>query len=320
MPGWKFAAVALALLTSLLAQERREFVEPHMGTLFRIVVYSVDSPAAAARAAFAHVAELNRTFSDYDETSELSRLCRQPAGTPVPVSADLFSILQISQDLAAKTDGAFDVTLGPVIRLGREARRTRKLPGSAALAAARAASGFAHLRLDPAAQTVTLLRPGMALDLGGLAKGYAADAALAVLTRLGFPAAMVSASGDLALGDPPPGKPGWAVELAPFGDAADPRTTLVLARVGISTSGDAEQFTEIGGARYSHIVDPATGLGLTRSVAITVVAPRATLSDALATAGCVLDPAAAQRLADGWPESVRLIIHHRDPVAKFTSP
>lgn len=320
MAGWKLAAIWLALFAAALAQERREFVEPHMGTLFRIVVYSVEPATTAARAAFDRVAELNRAFSDYEETSELSRLCRQPAGTPVPVGCDLFAILQISQELAAKTDGAFDVTLGPVIRLGREARRTRKLPNSAALAAARAASGFAHLRLDSAAQTATLLRPGMALDLGGIAKGYAADAALAVLTRLGFPAAMVSASGDLALGDPPPGKPGWTVELAPFGDTADPRTTLVLARVGISTSGDAEQFTEIGGVRYSHIVDPATGLGLTRSVAITVVAPRATLSDALATAGCVLDPAAAQHLADGWPESVRLIIHHRDPVAKLTSP
>lgn len=316
----KFAAVALAALTVSLAQERREFVEPHMGTLFRLVVYSQAPADSAARAAFDRIAELDRTFSDYNEASELSRLCRQPAGTPLPVSADLFAILQISQDLAAKTHGAFDVTLGPLTRLWRESRRARALPTADALASARRAAGFAHLHLDPARQTATLLRPGMALDLGGIAKGYAADAALNRLTQLGFPAAMVSASGDLALGDPPPGKRGWTIELAPFGDATAARTTLVLVHAAVSTSGDAEQFVEIGGVRFSHIIDPITGLGLTQSVAVTVVARRATVADALATACSVLDPVAAQRLTDTSPEPVRLIVHRRDPVALLTSP
>ena len=212
------------------------------------------------------------------------------------------------------------MTLGPLTRLWRESRRARALPSADALASARRAAGFAHLHLDPARQTATLLRPGMALDLGGIAKGYAADAALDLLTRLGFPAAMVSASGDLALGDPPPGKRGWSIELAPFGDATATRTTLVLAHAAVSTSGDAEQFVEIGGVRFSHIVDPATGLGLTRSVAVTVVARRATVADALATACSVLDPVAAQRLTDASPEPVRLIVHRRDPVALLTSP
>jgi hypothetical protein len=136
----------------------------------------------------------------------------------------------------------------------------------------------------------------MALDLGGIAKGYAADAALNRLTQLGFPAAMVSASGDLALGDPPPGKRGWTIELAPFGDATAARTTLVLVHAAVSTSGDAEQFVEIGGVRFSHIIDPITGLGLTRSVAVTVVARRATVADALATALQALRPHVLGRL------------------------
>lgn len=320
MTGWKFAAAWLAFFAAASAQERHEFVEPHMGTLFRIVIYAAESPAPAARAAFDRIAALNCIFSDYDATSELSRLGNVPAGTAVPVSAELFDILQRSQTLAEKSHGAFDVTLGPVIRLWRESRRTRTLPTEAARTAAIRACGFAHLRLAPAARTVTLLRPGMALDLGGIAKGYAADAALAVLAARGFPCAMVAASGDLALGAAPPGKPGWTVELAPFADAPDARTILVLADAAVSTSGNSEQFVEIGGVRYSHIIDPATGLGLTKPIAVTVVARRATLSDALATACCVLDPTAAQRLADASPEPVRLIVHHRNRTALLSSP
>ena len=192
-----------------------------MGTLFRIVVYAPEVTAAksAAKAGFARIAALNRIMSDYDPDSELMRLCRQPAGTPVPVSKELCDILQRSQELAEKSGGAFDVTLGPVIRLWREARRQKKLPSEESRNAALLASGYRKLRLDLEGQTVTLLAAGMQLDLGGIAKGYAADAALTVLARHGFRRAMVEASGDIALGEPPPESDGWKVQLAPFGSA-----------------------------------------------------------------------------------------------------
>ncbi len=319
MTGWKLAAACLAFFAishapALAVQERYEFVEPHMGTLFRIVLYAPDPASAkvAARTAFDRISALNRIMSDYDPASELMRLCRAPTGTAVPVSAELFDILQRSQLLAEKTHGTFDVTLGPVIRLWRESRRTHALPTAEVLTAAQHASGFAHLHLDSTARTVTLLRPGMLLDLGGIAKGYAADEALSILSQCGFPCAMVAASGDLAFGDAPPGKPGWNVEIMPFGEAAGAPLTLVLANSAVSTSGDTEQFVEIGGVRYSHIVDPATGLGLTKSIAVTVVARHATLTDGLDNTCSVLDSAAAQRLAETWPESVRVIIHQRN--------
>lgn len=315
MIRWKHALAWLLLAATAAAQspadERREFVEPHMGTLFRIVLYAADANAAkaAARAAFDRIAALNRTMSDYDPASELSRLSQHPPQLAVPLSPDLLDILQRSQILAEKTHGAFDVTLGPVIRLWRETRRTGQLPPDAARAAALQASGFAHLRLDPAARTATLLCPGMALDLGGIAKGYAADAALAVLARHGFTHAMVAASGDLALGDPPPGKAGWTVELAPFGATTG---TVLATNAAVSTSADTAQFVELGGARYSHIVDPRTGLGLTQSAAVTVITRHATLSDGLATACSVLGLADAKNLAETWPESVRVIVHQRN--------
>lgn len=293
---------------------RFEFVAPQMGTLFRLVFFAPDetAAAAAAKAAFARVAELNRALSDYDPNSELMRLGQAPAGTAVAVSADLFDVLQQSQQLAGRSGGAFDVTLGPVVRLWRETRRTRSLPTAAARSAARSASGHGKLRLDPAARTVTLLDSGMQLDLGGIAKGYAADEALAVLERRGLPHAMVAASGDLALGAAPPGTAGWKIELRPFGEAAQERLALVAEHVGISTSGDAEQYVEIGGVRYSHIVDPATGLGLTKPVAVTVIARRAAQSDGLTTACSVLAVRDAAVIEACLGESARALVLRRE--------
>lgn len=295
--------------------QRFAFTEPHMGTLFQIVLFAPDAESArtAAVAAYARVATLNRIFSDYDAASELSRLTAAVVGRPVKVSPELFDLLARSQALAAQTGGAFDITLGPMIRQWREARRTGRLPDAAAREAARRASGHALLHLDPVTSTVVLARAGMKLDLGGIAKGYAADAALAVIRQHGFTHAMVAASGDLALGDAPPGKRGWTVELAPFGREGGTAGTVIVANAAVSTSGDSEQGVEIGGVRYSHIVDPATGLGLTQPRAVTVVAQEATLSDALATACSVAAPEAIGRLIAGLPAAVRILVSERGP-------
>jgi thiamine biosynthesis lipoprotein len=152
----------------------------------------------------------------------------------------------------------------------------------------------------------------MRLDLGGIAKGYAADAALTVLAQHGLPHAMVAAGGDLALGRPPPGEPGWKVALAPFGSAAGAPVSVVASEVGISTSGDAEQFVEIDGTRYSHILDPATGHGLTSAAAVTVIARTATLSDGLATAGCVLAARDPVRVAACAGTGTLVLVLRRD--------
>jgi thiamine biosynthesis lipoprotein len=296
------------------AAQRCEFVSRQMGTLFQIVVYAPDAAAAqpAVAAAWARVAELNRLFSDYDPDSELQRLCRAPVGTAVGVSTELFAVLQHSQQLAVDSGGAFDVTLGPAVRLWREARRTRQLPSATARVAALQASGHAKLRLNLADRTATLLFPGMQLDLGGIAKGYAADAALAVLARHGFRQAMVAASGDLALGEAPPGTAGWKIEIAPFGQAAADPLVLTLANVAVSTSGDAEQGLDLDDKRYSHILDPATGLGLTTQVAVTVVARRGIESDALATAVSVLAAGEVERIPQCLGATAHAFVFRRE--------
>ena len=166
---------------------RFEFEESHMASPFKIVLYST-SPATArraSRAAFDRIAELNSILSDYDPESELSRLSQSAGKQPVPVSADLFDVLDRSRTMYERSEGAFDVTIAPVGRLWRRARRERKLPDPLKLAEARSLVGSDRMILDRAARTVWLKTPGMRLDVGGIAKGYAAQAALDVLKKAG---------------------------------------------------------------------------------------------------------------------------------------
>ncbi len=181
----------LAILPQVGAEpalSRFSSTEPHMGTRFQIVVYAPDEDAArqAATDAFARIAALNATMSDYDKTSELMRLCARAGGPPVPVSAELFFVLSRAQEVSRQSGGAFDVTVGPVVKLWRRARKLRKLPDAEKLAEARALVGWRNVRLDEKKRSVQLLKPGMQLDLGGIAKGYAADEALAVLKKHGI--------------------------------------------------------------------------------------------------------------------------------------
>lgn len=282
--------------------ERFEFSRPQMGVPFRLVLYAASETNAqtAALAAFSRVEALNAILSDYDPDSELNRVCHQtPQGQPAPVSPELWHMLDRSQDLARRTDGAFDATIGPLVNLWRRARRRVELPPTHLLAEAHARVGWQHLRLDPRHHTVSFLRPNMRLDFGGIAKGYAADEALAVLRGLGIDRALVAAAGDITVGDPPPGQPGWRVELGAIDvtNAPLPRTVW-LRNASVSTSGDVFQRLEIDGRRYSHIVDPRTGIGLTDHSLVTVLARDGTTADSLATAVSVLGPERGLALID----------------------
>jgi len=270
---------------------RYEFTEPHMGTRFRIILYAPDEDTArkAATDAFARIASLNAIMSDYDNTSELMRLCAQAGGPPVPVSAELFFVLSKAQEVSRQSGGAFDVTVGPVVKLWRLARKRHKLPDAEKLAAARALVGWQNVRLDKDKRTVQLLKAGMQLDLGGIAKGYAADEALAVLQKHGIDRALVAAGGDIAVSGPPPETDGWKIAIATLPGEKDPGR-LILHHAAVSTSGDAEQHVEIDGKRYSHIVDPRTGIGLIGRMSATVVARHGIDADSLTKVVAVLGP------------------------------
>ena len=181
-------------------------------------------------------------MSDYDPESELRRLCDTAGeGKAVHVSPELWKVLEHAQHVSQQSGGTFDVTVGPVVRLWRRARRQKELPSPEALRQARDLVGYQFVRLDAGRQTVELLKKGMRLDLGGIAKGYAMDEALAVLQRHGITRALVEAGGDMRLGDPPPGRAGWRVGIPPLDNPqGEPLSYLELARVAVSTSGDID--------------------------------------------------------------------------------
>jgi thiamine biosynthesis lipoprotein len=273
------------------ALTRFEYAETHMGTKFQMIVYAADEKTAraATAAAFARVAVLDGIMSDYKPTSELMRLCDKAGGEPVKVSEELSFVLTKAQEVSELSDGAFDVTVGPVVRLWRLARKTGRLPDPDDLKKALELVGYKNIKLAPKERTVQLPKPGMRLDLGGIAKGYAADEALAVLKKHGIHRALVAAGGDIAVSGPPPDKEGWTIGIQPLApeEVKNPRH-LILKNGGVSTSGDAEQFVEIDGKRYSHIVDPRTGLGLPGHRSVTVVAPNGITSDSLTKVASVL--------------------------------
>ncbi len=280
-----------------------------MGTQFTIVLYAMDSRVAseAATAAFQRIAALEDIMSDYQADSELNLLCQKPPGIPVPLSPELFDIFRQSEHVSKISDGAFDITVGPYVRLWRFARKRKVLPTPAELATARATVGWQKLRVDARTRTATLNVPGMRLDLGGIAKGYAADQALNEMKLRGISRALVAASGDIAVGDPPPREQGWKIGIS-GSKSSGSASALLLHNCGISTSGDAEQSIDIGGIRYSHIVSPVSGLGLTERIQVTIVAPNATSTDGLATAVSVLGKEAGLRLVEKEPATAALVL------------
>lgn len=291
--------------------KRYELSEPHMGTLFRITLYAPDEATAkkAARSAFARIAELNRIMSDYLEDSELMRLCKTGGTLPVSVGEDLFTILQTSLEVGRLSGGAFDVTVGPVVRLWRRTRRTLELPSPAELKKAMSVVGSDKIRLDPARRSVQLLVDGMLLDLGGIAKGYAAEEALAVLRRFGITRALIAAGGDIVAGDAPPGAPGWKVAVQALSSVEAPAEhVLMLRNHAVSTSGDANQFAVIGGKRYSHVIDPRTGMGLVGRRSISVVAKSGTRADAFDTAVGVMGPEKGLKLIESQDDLACLYV------------
>ncbi len=265
---------------------RFEFSLARMGTTFSIVLYHTgeDEASKAAMAAFSRVERLEAIFSDFREDSENRRLCRLGPGMPRSVSPDLFFVLENSLRFSQLSDDAFDVTIGPVVQVWREARRAGKAPDPVRLAEARKSTGIQNVILDREQRTVHLLLPNMRLDFGGIAKGYAADEALRVLKSHGIRMALVDGGGDISIGSAPPGQAGWRIEVKNGVEDPGERVSLVLHDRGVATSGDSFQFLESGGARYSHIVDPANGVALKNSPGVTVVARDAMTADALATA------------------------------------
>jgi thiamine biosynthesis lipoprotein len=315
---WKQVGGAIITLvwmtqsTSAQSHERFSFAEPHLGTIVEFTIYAPEETVAndAARSGFARVKQLDLIFSDYKPESEVMQLCRTAgSGRPTKVSPELFQCLKLSMAISEKSEGAFDVTIGPLIKLWRRARKEKKLPAADEISAAKELVGWKLVLLNEADQTVELTRAGMQLDFGGIAKGFIADKVSQLLRERGLKQTLIAVAGDIVAGDSPPMSDGWKIGVGSLQTAKRVSTHLLLLKNGaVSTSGDAFQFVEIAGVRYSHIVDPQTGIGLTRRSTVTVVTNSGASADGLATAISVLGPERGLRLIDENEKADALIV------------
>lgn len=293
--------------------KRFSVVQPKMGSLVTITCYAPDEAVAkrAIAAAYKRFDELNQVLSDYEPTSELMQLCTNAVpGKSQHVSEDFARVMNASQQISRDSCGAFDVSVGPIVRLWRRARRRKEFPPADLLTKARAKVGYQAIAINAKARTIELNKADMRIDMGGIAKGFAGDEALKAMREAGVSRALIDAGGDVVAGDPPPGREGWVIEVQRLtkpaesdGPALDGNakttSTRRLIRVkncGVATSGDAFQYVVLDGKRYSHIVDPRTGLALSQSSSVTVIAPNGMAADGLASAVSVLGPVAGLKL------------------------
>ena len=302
-----FCRIAIALLLPMMAvglqaQEKRfSFTQPKMGSPFTIVLYAPDSAAAVsiAQRSFDLVDSLVNIFSDYIDSSELNRLCARAGSKQYfTCSAPLFDILWQSKYAYEQSSGSFDITLGPVTRLWRKARKEKVFPADSLVQKQRALTGFTKISFDTLQRSVQLAQAGMQLDLGGIGQGYIAQKVIDCLQNNNLHNALVDVSGDIVCIGKPPGTKGWTVAInLPESETALLPRQLVISNTAVTTSGDVYQFIEHNGKRYSHIVDPATGYGITSQRNVTVIAAGGNLADWLTKACSILPIAKAKRLA-----------------------
>jgi thiamine biosynthesis lipoprotein len=268
-----------------------------MGTDFKILIDHdcENNSSTAARAAFQEANRLNLIFSDYDSESELSQLSNSSyRSQKIKLSEELFEVLEFSKSLAVETEGAFDPTLGQLSRLWRISRFRKSLPSVISIKKAMDRVGSQYLILSNQQKEATILKPGIILDLGGIAKGYTADRMMLILKNMGFDRCLIDAGGDLTLGKRPRQSKGWKIQIGGIKHPDLPRMTL--ENCSVATSGDSSQFVEINDRKYSHIVNPRTGYGLENLTQVTVIAPNGISADSLATTLSVLGPEKAKEL------------------------
>jgi thiamine biosynthesis lipoprotein len=281
--------------------QRFEAQRPAMGVLFKVVGYAENEDQArlAVQQAFDRVDALNGIFSDYDPESEISRLTRlAKPGVWQSVSPELYHVLLQARQVSLRSEGAFDVTVGPLSQFWRSVRKTRELPDPFQIDALNELVDFEALELHPFAHLIKLRCTGLQLDFGGIAKGFAADEALKVLHAQGIESALIDASGDISFSNPPPGRPAWGVAVAPLEKGGPPAFRLSMKGNAVATSGDAWQFVEIEGTRYSHIIDPRSGWALRGRQSVTVIAPTGAQADAWASALSVMGVARGLELVE----------------------
>jgi thiamine biosynthesis lipoprotein len=294
-----------------------------MGTFAHIIAVAKDTGTAkkCIRASMEEIHKVDDLMSDYKSDSEISRANKEAYEKPVQVSEPTFEVLQRSVEFSKMTDGAFDVTVGPLVALFRKAKETKVAPSEEQIAQAKLKVGFENLKLDSKNRTVQFSEKGMLLDLGGIAKGYAIDKAIEAAHRCGAVGAMVDIGGDVrCFGLPPKGREHWLIGLQDPNSAIEGmeggglRLVLKITNDAVATSGDYQQFVIIKGKRYSHIIDRRTGKSAESLSSVTIIADNATDADALATAVSVMGAEKGLALIEKLPNTEAILIN---PAPKY---
>jgi len=294
-----------------------------MDTVVRIEAYGPGAKEAVG-AAFDAISRLDRMWNPYDDASELARINRSAGQGPVPASPETLDIISDALEMAALTDGAFDPTVGPLVRVWGFGVHPH-VPAPAEIEKARALVDYRRVKLDRTSGTVELPLPGMALDLGAIAKGYAVDRARSILQQHGIRQALIVAGGSVyALGSAPGNLP-WRVAVQHPRDPQGVLGIIPVRDMAVDTSGDYQRFFDEGGRRYHHILDPRTGYPARACQSATVVHQSAGFADALATACFVLGPDRASALLARLPGTAALLVDdqgrlHRTPGLPWEEP
>jgi len=321
-PYFLTAFACYFFLCSHAQLQRFSYTAPKMGSPFTIIFYAGDSAEAAAIAnnCFGLVDSLVNILSDYIDSSELNRLCARAGKSGFICSPVLFDILLQSKQAYKKSMGSFDITLGPVTRLWRKARKEKIFPNPALVKDKLALTGFNKIQMDSITHTVSLQQAGMQLDLGGIGQGYIAQQVINYLKSRHIKNALVDVSGDIVCIGMPPGTKGWtvAVNLPESENELLPKLLLITNKA-VTTSGDVYQYMEHDGKRYSHIVDPATGYGITSQRNVTVITADGTTADWLTKACSILSIAKAKKLANSLDAALLIVEMRKGKLIFHTS-
>jgi thiamine biosynthesis lipoprotein len=314
------AALSLLLVSLLLFRcdpAPREVNETrlYMGTMVEITVLGRDQAklTAAKDAAFDEIGRIERLMSSYRGDSDVTRIDNSAGGPPVVVDPEVYEVIARSVEISRLTGGAFDVTMGAMWGIWKIDPDHPKIGDPAEIAARLPLVSWKNIVLDPERHAVGLKKPGMKIDLGGIAKGYAVDRAIEVMEERGITMALVDAGGDLRALGSHGGRP-WMIGIQ------DPRKkdaiigTMPVSDMSVATSGDYEKFIEVNGKRYCHIFDPRTGYPASGARSVTIITREAWRADALATSVFVLGPDQGMDLIEKTPAVSGIII---DPAGKI---
>ena len=297
---WRLIFLLLFPATISGQLKRFQFTENKMGSTFSIIFYYDDSLKASAisKECSAIVDSMNNIFSDYSTTSEVGKLASMHVVKDQKVSDELFELIRLSKYAWKSSGKSFDVTIGALTQLWRKAKKENRFPTEEEIKIAKQATGFKNVSYDIFVKTISFKTPGLRLDFGGIVPGYVAQKVLDHLKTRSINIALVDASGDIVMADPPPGKDGWLVGInLPENENEVWDKKLELKNFAVSTSGDVYRYTVHNGKKYSHIIDPKTGYGVTSQRNVTVIAKDGAEADWLATACSILPIKKALRLA-----------------------